>query len=116
MAITLDDIKENPEIKHILDYIEETIPHHSREGIKNYVFNGYPVGGFLTEVFSNSLTGAFGHADHINRNMMYNYALFLYNAAPHGCWGSSDKVKEWQKLGGLIGIENKRREEATKDT
>ncbi len=40
---------------------------------------GYPGGSFVQAVVNNDLMGAFGKADHINKNFIGLYAELLYN-------------------------------------
>lgn len=40
---------------------------------------GYPGGSFVQAVVNNDLMGAFGRADHINKNFIGLYAELLYN-------------------------------------
>jgi hypothetical protein len=73
------------------------------EGIVAYIETGRPVGGFLTALLSNDLMGAFGKADLSNQHAMLNWATYLYNAVPSGCFGSPKRVKAWQDHNGLAG-------------
>lgn len=77
------------------------IPGHMRESVRGYIELGRPVGDFLTELFSNRLVQAFGRADDRNLACMQQYAEFLYNEAPRGCWGSLEAVQRWQSHNGL---------------
>lgn len=84
----------------------ELIPEHCREGVRDYIAHGTPLGSFLTYVFSNDLVHAFSAADEINRIRMFDYCMFLYSRAPVDCWGSEEKVREWIKKRGLLGQED----------
>ncbi len=79
-----------------MDY--SMIPAHCRTGVKEYIEHGKPMGNFLTEVFSNNLVQALFRADDTNVSHMRDYASFLYNEAPHGCWGSAALVADWEGL------------------
>lgn len=81
----------------------ETLPEHMRYSIQGYIDRGQPVGGFLTALLSNDLMEAFARADDQNIAAMKAWVKFLYNHAPNGCHGSSDKVVAWQRNGGLAG-------------
>ena len=80
------------------------LPTHMQDSVIGFIAYGLPPGSFLTSVFSNDLVGSFGRADSVNRMKIGDYVEFLYNSAPHRCWGSEKKVGSWIELGGLAGI------------
>lgn len=82
----------------------ETLPAHMRDSVERYVLYGVPGGSFLTELFANRLVQAFGRADDENIAAMRDWAAWLYNHAPRGCWGSHKAVAEWCEAGGLLGM------------
>lgn len=65
------------------------------EAIARYINHHISGGDFLDAVFSDSLVSAFDRADTGNQARLKNYAHFLYNYAPRGCWGSKAIVKAW---------------------
>lgn len=73
------------------------IPYYMRPGLINYIERGEEPGGFLGAVMENDLGGAVARADGINIDLLPAYVLFLYNQAPSGCHGSTEKVKEWME-------------------
>jgi len=79
----------------------ELLPEHMRDGARLYIEKGIMTGSFLTAVMENNLVEAFAQADHINVDCMYDWAKFLYNEAPRGCWGSKDVVKAWKEKKGF---------------
>jgi len=83
----------------------EMLPAHMRPGVKRYIEEGSPLGGFLTAVFSDRLIKSFELADDTNRLHMHDWAKFLWNHCPSDCWGSLKKVEAWIDDGGLRGIE-----------
>lgn len=83
----------------------DLIPEHCRESVRQYIEHGRPIGGFLTYLFANDFVRTFGQADTINRPALNDYATFLYNEAPLGCWGSLEKVADWIEHRGLDGPE-----------
>jgi len=95
----------------VLDY--GCVPEHMRGGVRRYIENGIPPGHFLTAVLSNDFVGAIGRADEVNKERFGDWALFLYNELPgrgsyrQDCWGSREAVKNWIKVGGLRGLEEK---------
>ena len=83
-----------------------SIPEHCQDGLKRYIEDGIPPGSFLTAVLENNLVEAFGRADHINRDHIRDYCMWLYNEAPAvpRSWGSREIVSKWIKAGGLNGL------------
>jgi hypothetical protein len=71
------------------------VPGYMIDGLYYYVYHRLEPGGFLQAVLSNDLMEAFGRADEINRNYMFNYVDFLYNEVTSECWGSPEKVNNW---------------------
>jgi uncharacterized membrane protein len=84
-----------------IDYT--SLPEHMQDGTRLYVERGIEPGDFTLAVLCDSLTGSFAHADLINARNMRDWATWLWNDAPAGCWGSLDKVKAWIEKGGLQG-------------
>lgn len=68
---------------------------HNLDGLKRYVEEGIPVGGFLSAVISNDLREACGRADDYNLRVIPIYVAWLYNEAPGGCWGSKENMDAW---------------------
>lgn len=85
-----------------IDY--SLIPEHMRDGMRRYIENGIKPGSFQVAVLSNDLMEAFKRADDVNATAMQNYARFLYNHAPCGCFGSPAHVTDWIANGGLEGL------------
>jgi hypothetical protein len=79
----------------MMDIGYSNLPEHMREGTKDYVERGLEPGGFLYAVLCNDLVAAFGKADEINFVRMSDWASWLWNEAPTGCWGSPAKVAAW---------------------
>lgn len=80
------------------------LPAHMQDGMRLYIENGIPPGSFQTAVLSNDLMGAFRRADDVNRMAILDYAMFLFNEAPCGCFGSPEHVKDWIAKRGLNGL------------
>lgn len=80
------------------------LPAYMQAGMRRYIENGIPPGSFLTAVLSNDLMEAFRRADDVNRLAMLDYAMFLHNEAPCGCFGSPEHVKDWIAQSGLAGL------------
>jgi hypothetical protein len=71
------------------------IPSSTMYGLKGYVEDGRPVGGFLTAVICNDLSEAIGRADEGNYAALLDIVAWLYNEAPGSCWGSVEKFEAW---------------------
>ena len=71
------------------------LPQHIRAGFQAYFENHLKPGGFVMACLGNNLTEAFGYADEINRERMFDIATFLYNEIPSDSWGSPGKVDAW---------------------
>src|SRR3990167_35334 len=79
------------------------LPSHMHEAVSRYVAFGEPIGGFLTAVFSNDLTGAFRAADAENLAAMQKWVSFIYWEVSASCQGSRENVGAWKQQGGLRG-------------
>lgn len=86
----------------IIDYTR--LPMHMQDVARLYVERGVPGGSFLTAVVSNDLVAAFSRADDMNTAAMRDWCMWLRSEAPIGCYGSPEKVSEWVKCGGLVGL------------
>jgi len=71
------------------------IPEHMQPGLCRFILFGIPAGDFLTAVLENDFMRAAGRADDVNRNALLGYIMFLYNYAPTGCYGDTDRVHAW---------------------
>jgi len=81
------------------------LPEYMQDGVENYILHGYPLGGFLTAIFSNDLYEAARRADDNNFVSLHLYATVIYNA-PAGCHGSEEKIAAWQGVNGLCGMKD----------
>lgn len=73
----------------------DNLPIHMQNSIRLYVEEKIEPGSFLFAVLSNDLTQAFGRADEINREAMFDWANWLYNECPRNIWGSREIVQKW---------------------
>ena len=71
------------------------IPMHMHEGLRAYVEERRPVGGFLAAVFSNDLYDAVCRADVQNQKAIANYVIWLREYAPSECHGSPEAYDSW---------------------
>ena len=76
------------------------------EALELYVSDGQVPGSFLEAVLCNDLAQACARADWINMRNIPAFASWLYNEAPHACWGSREKIAAW--------VERKKLERATR--
>jgi len=81
------------------------LPNYMQNVVVDYIERGIDGGDFLTAVFENNFMLSLGMADIINERMIKQWAEFLYEHAPSQCWGSVEKVAEWKRKGGSVGIE-----------
>ncbi len=71
------------------------LPVHMRNSAQAYVEHGHLSGSFLTAVLENNLVEALGQADEINRELIFQWGIWLYNYCPAPAWGSKEKVAAW---------------------
>lgn len=84
----------------------EGLPRTLREGTKLYIEQGILPGSFLRAVISNNLKESFAQADHVNITRMFEIVKWFYNECPIPAWGSEKKMKDWNELGGLDGMDS----------
>lgn len=77
----------------------ELLPEHIREGVREYVEQGRPLGGFLEAVFANDLNLAASRADPFNRECLADIADFVRWYTPLTCRGSYERVEAWRAAG-----------------
>ena len=124
---TVNAIQERPELGECRFHIHnkwiaggmnrsyEDAPRMQRmqRAVGRYVKYGIDPGSFLQAVLANDLMESFGRADLINREIMFDWTCWLYNARiPHACRGSFKAVSQWIKIGGLEGYERSQKEAA----
>lgn len=64
-------------------------------GLIRYIEAGVAPGAFMLGVLRNDLMEACRQADDINQRLLFDWALWLHNYAPPGCYGSREKVDNW---------------------
>lgn len=75
------------------------IPERMMPALRRWVECFELPGDFLTKVLENDLKLAVGYADDENKRNLPAYVRWLYNEAPADCWGSPEKVSDWQAKG-----------------
>lgn len=80
------------------DHIDYSmLPEHMQDSAKLYVERGIEPGSFMLAVLTNNLTEAFTRADHINKDSLLMWIIWLLNECPRSAWGSVDIVEAWMK-------------------
>jgi hypothetical protein len=64
-----------------------------------YIVYGKSVGGFLSGVIANNLTGAACRADSANLKALGAYGRFMMHHAPASCYGSERELESWGGAG-----------------
>ena len=76
------------------------------EELWRYYNRHCPTGSFLEAVISNDLREACALADDKNLWILPVIVAWLYNKAPSGCWGSSEKYEAWVSFGKDADVDN----------
>jgi len=79
------------------------LPDYMRQGMMDYIMEGVRPGHFLQAVISNNLKEACHYADDTNQHRLFDYILFLHNAAPMNAWGSKKHMESWIMVKGARG-------------
>ena len=79
------------------------IPQNLRGGLRRYVSDGIPTGGFLRAVLESKSAEAHFRAIGSSLPAIPHIVDFLKNDAPPECWGTPGKVKAWTKHRGQRG-------------
>ncbi len=73
----------------------DKIPYNIKCGLTNYLVHRLAPGSFLSAVLKNDLRGAVQRADSEALLAIPAIVDFLVAVAPHGVWGSEEKVWAW---------------------
>tara|TARA_Y100000310_G_scaffold42170_1_gene39435 strand:- start:3001 stop:3273 length:273 start_codon:yes stop_codon:yes gene_type:complete len=79
----------------------DLLPERLRGGVRDYIEEGNPPGGFLTAVIQNDLMGSLRRADGSSRKHLFDIGFFFYNEAPGNCWGTPEIMAAWIEQGGM---------------
>jgi hypothetical protein len=79
----------------ICGYCCDALPPAVKHNIDQYAQHHVDPGDFLIAVLSNNLREAFGRADDVNRNAMFEIVRYCYNHIDARIWGSPDAVIYW---------------------
>lgn len=77
-------------------FLDKDIPTVTRGHLYEYLEHGTAPGAFLYAVLTNNLAEAALKADSVNRHLLSEYILWLFDNAPENSWGSEEAVKRWQ--------------------
>lgn len=80
------------------------IPPVVHDSLILYIEEGVVPRGFLAAVLSNDLSKSVDKADIENLQALPHIVAWLYNTAPHVCYGSPGVVRLWAKHDGLKGL------------
>lgn len=76
------------------------LPDVSQEALKNYFLYAFEPGSFLTALLcARPWNEVITRADHWNKKLIYEYALWLEEFAPPSSWGSEEAVRSWLRKG-----------------
>ena len=78
----------------MIDY--SSLPIHMKTKIINYIEHGDILTGTLYRVFSGRFIHEFAISPVKETENLRILAKFLHYEAPTNCWGSTEKVKNWQ--------------------
>lgn len=76
--------------------VDQSVIDRVGEQLGLWANKGILPGGFLTAVLENDLVGAIGCADTDNMRDLTQIVFLVSNAMPVGCWGSVEKVCNWE--------------------
>lgn len=74
-----------------------------RDQIIDYICNGTVSGSFMFALMTGDLYKTIQKADDTNKLQIVQLAEWIYSHAPTGCYGSDEKVREWNQNNGLLG-------------
>jgi hypothetical protein len=80
---------------------------NTKQELLRYKEHGIPTGDFLYAVLTNNLLAAFGCADEQNAMDMREIAMFVYDELPSISHGTRERVGNWIRNKGLVGLEKK---------
>lgn len=87
------------------------IPIHLQPGLRRYIDNGTPTGGFLRACLENDTATALERAIGFHSINAIPYILgYLSAEAPADCWGSPAAVDAWISKGGEAGRDQAEKE------
>lgn len=85
-------------------YDYDLIPEHVMETLVAYRDTGRSPGGGITAVLANDLGQAVARLDDENIAVLANIHIWIYNKLPRGAWGDYEAVYDWQRRGGMKGM------------
>lgn len=67
-----------------------------KDSIDHFIKDGIPTGGFLYAVMTNDLKESIKRADDLAIDNIPHIVSYLYNDCPSICWGSVEKIYNWE--------------------
>lgn len=84
------------------------LPTHMQKPMIDWIDYGRPhpdlMGSFMRALFTEPLPIAAKNADEANLSHLRQWATYLWEYAPSGCYGSYQKLIDWQLAGGYEGL------------
>lgn len=81
------------------------LPQWIQHDLTTYLAEGdYGGSDFLKAVLTNSLSDTIGHMSDDCLVYLRSLVMVIFNRMPSECWGSKEKVKAWQDMGGWKGF------------
>ena len=71
------------------------IPETMWDAFDRYFLDHIKTGSFLEALLSNDFLTACSRADWMNKDLLFNYAVFISNYAPPGSFGSPEAYRNW---------------------
>lgn len=74
---------------------ETDLPPGIEEALQRYIDHALNPGGFLSAILRNNLSLAVFTASRDMRGRIGDIVFWLWENAPHACWGSEESIERW---------------------
>lgn len=89
-------------IEYLIEQMDKHgLPRYMADGLYGYVQCGRSTGSFLQAILMNDFIGACMVADSNNKNLLWNWGMFLHETLPPKSYGSRSAYIMWTNTGGL---------------
>lgn len=85
----------------MIDY--STAPNNFGDTWQYYMERGISPGSFGEALLCNDLVDAVHRADWINKDLIPQHVMWLWDNLPYEAWGSKEAYEKWTKMGGTAG-------------
>ena len=92
------------QLGHVAAFEFRKLPRWMQFEIWGHVMHGLPASTAFHAILSNNLIGMANAFDAEDMKHLKNVITVLYNTAPAKCWGTEEKVLDWQKRGGAFRV------------